>query len=287
MIEVVEHQTRGREHADIVEAARPAVRAQLVAVRMERERDERVEPGRTLLRLAQHDEMLRAFLERLDRAVEHRRVRRDAVPVGDLVYLEPMRRVDLVRAHFLAETRAEDFRTAAVDVVEARFAQRREQVVVRHAVAARHVIEFGGREERELGVRQRFLETAHQRQPVIERELLRIVTADDVDLIEIVARLDRFCEDFIGRHAHDAVPLLDLVDRERTEPAIRVTHVRRVDVAVEDVEDFLPALALFRGLREATERMDVLRREEGDAVFFGERDALLDFVFDRDAGRGR
>jgi hypothetical protein len=86
-------------------------------------------------------------------------------------------------------------------------------------MAARHVVEFGRREQRELDVRQRFLEAAHQGQPIVERELLRIVTADDVDLVEVRAGLEGLGEDFVGGHPHDPLALFELVGGERTELA--------------------------------------------------------------------
>ena len=95
----------------------------LVAVGVERQRDEGVVAGRAALRLAQHDQVFGPFLERLDRAVQHRRVGGDADAVRHLVDLEPVGRVDLVRADELAETLAEHFGAAAVDVVEAGLAQ--------------------------------------------------------------------------------------------------------------------------------------------------------------------
>ena len=65
-------------------------------------------------------------------------------------------------------------------------------------MALGHVLDLGRGEERELDVRQRLLEAAHQRQPIVERELTRIVPADDVDLIEVRPGLERLGEDLVG-----------------------------------------------------------------------------------------
>ena len=62
MIEVMEHQARRCEHADVVEPGGPAAVAEFVAVGMERQRNECVEAGRALLRLAQRDQVLDALL---------------------------------------------------------------------------------------------------------------------------------------------------------------------------------------------------------------------------------
>ncbi|GAC1524221.1 MAG: hypothetical protein NVS2B8_07750 [Vulcanimicrobiaceae bacterium] len=107
--------------------------------------------------------MLRALLERFDGAVKHRRVGSHAVPVRDFVHLEPMRRIDLVRTHELAEPVAENFGTAAVDVIESRLAQTAEDLVVRQPMPTRHIIDLGRREQRQLDVRQRLFKSAHER----------------------------------------------------------------------------------------------------------------------------
>ncbi len=227
-----EHQPRDGEGADVVEAGRPAAVRQLVAVGMERERNERVEAGRALLRFAQANEMIDAILERLDVPVEHRRVAGDALAVQLFVQLDPVRGRHFVRTDLRARLFGKDLRGAAVDVVETRRFQLGDDLRKRHAVALGHVLDLGRGEERELHVRQRGFEAAHQRQPIVERELARIVSADDVDLVEVRAGLDRLGEDLIGRHAEDALRLLELVGRKRAERAARKADVRRVDVAV-------------------------------------------------------
>ena len=66
VIEVVEHQARDGERSDVVEPGRPAAIRQLVAVGMKRQRNERVEARRAILRFAQANQMVDAVLDRFD-----------------------------------------------------------------------------------------------------------------------------------------------------------------------------------------------------------------------------
>src|SRR5579884_3804019 len=101
-----------------------------------------------------------------------------------------------------------------------------------------------------------------------------------MDLVEVLAGLQRFREHFVSGHTDDALALFELVDRERAKLAARVTDVRRVYVAVEDVEDFLAALAFFRRARHAPETMNVRGSEERESVVDGERNSGLDLTLD-------
>ena len=92
-------------------------------------------------------------------------------------------------------------------------------------MALGHVLDLGRGKERKLHVRQRRLKTPHQRQPIVERKLARVVSADDVHLIEVRAGLDRLGENLVGGHAKDAFGLLELVGRERAERAAGKTDV--------------------------------------------------------------
>ncbi len=66
----------------------------------------------------------------------------------------------------------------------------------------------------------------------------------------------------VGRHAHDALTFFELVGGKRAELTAGVANVRRVDVAIENVKDFLAALALFLPAREAPERVQIRRAIE-------------------------
>ena len=123
-------------------------------------------------------------------------------------------------------------------------------------------------------------EAAHQGQPVVERELARVVSTDDVDLVEVRPGLERLGKHLVGRHPDRPVGLFALVGRERTELAVRVADVRRVDVAVEDVEDLAAALAQLGGQREPAQRMQVACPKQRDAVLARERDAGVDLLLD-------
>src|SRR5208283_2380342 len=116
--------------------------------------------------------------------------------------------------------------------------------------------------------------------PVVERKLTRIVATDDMELIEIIAGLERLGIHLLGGHPEDARRFLELVGCKRAEFASREAYVGRVDIAVENVENFLPALALFLFTRDTAEVVDVVRAVERESVFHGERGACVDLRFD-------
>ncbi len=132
-----------------------------------------------------------------------------------------------------------------------------------------------------LHVRKPRFEAAHQRQPIIQRQLARVVAPDDVDLVEVGAGFERFTHHGVCRHAHRTLRFFELVGRKRTELAARVTHVGGIDVAVEDVKDFLAALAFLCCAGKSSQRVNVRRAEKHQAVVDGQRDALVYLMLDR------
>ena len=76
--EVVEHQPRHGDRLQVVEAGRLGQLHRRRFPGLEGERDEGHEAARLVLQLAQPQQVVDAVLDRLDVAVEHRRVRRDA-----------------------------------------------------------------------------------------------------------------------------------------------------------------------------------------------------------------
>ena len=229
--------------------------------------------------------MIDAIFERLDMPVQHRRVARDALAVEFFVNRDPVRARYLVRTDLRARLFAENLGCAAVDVIQPGIFERLDDVRERQAMALGHVLDFGGGEERELNVRQRFLEAAHQRQPVVERKLARIVPADDVDLIEVRAGLHRLGEDLVRRHPEDPFRFLELIRSERAELARGKAHVGRVDVTVENVIHVLAALAFLLIAREPPERMKIGRTIEREPVGHRKRRSRLDFAPDLDQRR--
>ena len=69
---------------------------------------------------------------------------------------------------------------------------------------------------------------------------------------------------------------------ERAEPAVRDAHVRRVDVAVDDVgDDAVRMLALAHEIGEAQERSQVRALVEQERFLRGDPPSVLDLELDR------
>ena len=81
--------------------------------RMKRQRNERGETVRLVLQTAQGQEMLDAFLFRLDVSIEHRGVRPQADFVRRAGDVEPLLPADLVVADDLPHARMKNFGAAA------------------------------------------------------------------------------------------------------------------------------------------------------------------------------
>ncbi len=122
---------------------------------MKRERNERVESGRALLRFAQPDQVVDAIFERLDVPVEHRGVAGDALAVQLLVNRQPVIALETLFGQIFARvSSAKNLGRAAVDVVEPGFAKRSDDLRKRQPVTLGHILDLGRGEERELHVRQ-------------------------------------------------------------------------------------------------------------------------------------
>ena len=88
-------------------------------LRVERQRDERLEAARFVLQLAEADEVVDAVVRLLDVAVEHRAVRAQAELVGRAMDFEPAARVGLVLADLVADFGMKNLRPAAGQAAEA------------------------------------------------------------------------------------------------------------------------------------------------------------------------
>ena len=84
-------------------------------------------------------------------------------------------------------------------------------------MALGHVIDLSGGEERELHMRYRLFEAAHKRQPIIERELTRVMPTDDMELVKVSPRLQCLLKDRISGHALNALFFFELIDGEGAE----------------------------------------------------------------------
>ena len=127
---------------------------------MEGERDEGEEAAGLVLLLAQPQEVVDPLLVRLDVAVEHRAVRRDAEPVRRVVREEPEVRVLLARRDQPAHAVGEDLGAAAGERAEPGRLQLAQHLLVREPGERRHVVDLARRVELEVHVRQRLVQRA-------------------------------------------------------------------------------------------------------------------------------
>ena len=120
VVEVVEHDARDRERAQVVDAGRLAA-AELGVLRLIAPGDERGEAARLVLQLAQPEQVLEPLLDRLDGAVHHRRRRAQPGAVRVAHHVEPLVGGRLaVAVEQLAHAIDEDLGAAAGNAVEAR-----------------------------------------------------------------------------------------------------------------------------------------------------------------------
>ena len=112
MREVVEHQPADRHHPQVHHARGRGQVLQRRVVRMERQRDERLEAARLVLQLAEADAGGRCGARLLDVAVEHGRVRLEAEFVRG-ARGQPLLGVGLVLADLWRTPRMKDLRAAA------------------------------------------------------------------------------------------------------------------------------------------------------------------------------
>ena len=165
VIEVVEEESADGEIAKIVEAGRrrslPAeLDAELVVVRVIRERNVGEETARLVLQVAQQRQMLDAILDRLDVTVEHRAVGADPEPVRGPMDIDPVFGRQLLVRDGHAHAAAEYFGPATRERVESGLAQRNQNVLDRHLVDARDVRDLDGGECLDVDVRVARLEAA-------------------------------------------------------------------------------------------------------------------------------
>ena len=118
VVEVVEHEPRDRERAQVVDAGRFDA-AELGVLRLIAPGDERGEAAGLVLQIAQPEQVLEPLLHRLDRAVHHRRRRAQAGAMRVAHDVEPLvgRRL-VVAVEDLADAIDEDLGAAARNAVE-------------------------------------------------------------------------------------------------------------------------------------------------------------------------
>ena len=113
VIKIVQQQARYRDVAQIVVARRLWNVRQRRIVRVKRQRNERHESVRFILRLAQQHQMIHPLFDRFHVPVQHRRVRAQSNPMRLLRHAQPHPAAHLVVADNAPHTRMENLRTAA------------------------------------------------------------------------------------------------------------------------------------------------------------------------------
>ena len=110
---VVEHQATNRNLLDVRHAGGLGQVLQWSVVRVESERNERLESLRLILQRAQPHHVIHAILFVLNVAIEHRAIRLQSDLMGDARRVDPLIAIDLVVADDAAHPVVEDFRAAS------------------------------------------------------------------------------------------------------------------------------------------------------------------------------
>ena len=150
-------------------------------VRVEGQRDERLEAARLVLQLAQPDQVVDAVPRLLDVAVEHGRVGAQAQLVGLAVDAEPVVGVGLVLADLVAHLGVEDLRPAAGQAAQAGLLELGEQVARRPAGQPREPVPLDRRVRLQVQPRIGLVDDADDVQIPLVGQLV-VQAADDVQL---------------------------------------------------------------------------------------------------------
>ena len=267
MREIVQHEPRDRERPQIVPHARLLHRLpQLRMRRQERETDEREKPARLILQIAQREQMIHALLERLDMAVEHRRVRADAELVRRPLHGEPLRRRRLVRTETAPHAVGEDLRAAARNGLEPRLiAQAREHLSHGEPARLREMRDLDAREPLDIELWERLVQRAHDIEILLERPG-RMQPRDDMQPreIRIAHRVAHDGDRLRLRHRISARVLR--IPPERAELAAARADIREIHMTVHIIIDDIAALAPAHRIRQSAEPGDVVTVEQTDAV---------------------
>ena len=256
VVEVVEHDARQGERAQVVDAGRFGA-GELRVIRLIAPRDEGGEAAGFVLQIAQTQQVLDAFFVGLDRAVHHRRGGAQSRPVRVAHHVEPFvggRLAEAVQQR--ADAIDQDLGAAARNAVEAGRNQAIDHGGHRQLGQPRQVDDFRRGQRVELERRIALLDRAEQilvprqRQVGIVAALQQQLDAADGDrLVDLPEQLVEAEDVAFGRSDGPV---------ERAEVALRDADVRVVDVAVDDVGD--DAVGMLAGTDAIGEPSEQRRR---------------------------
>ena len=270
VVEVVEDQPGDRQGPQVVDASRlerdAVLEPKLGVIGLETPRDERGEPAGLVLQVAQPQHVFETLLERLDRAVHHRRGRAQSGPMRLAHHAEPLVGGRLaVAVQQLAHAIDENLGAAAGNAVEAGGDEPLDHGGHRELGHAGDVQHLGRRQRVQLEGRVAGLHRAKEvfvpsdRQVRVVPALQQQLTAADADgLVDLLEDLVEAQDVAVGR-ADGPV--------ERAEVAPRHADVRVVDVAVDDVgDDAVGMPARARGVGQLPEHLGRRAGVQGERV---------------------
>ncbi len=269
--DVVEHQPADGQGLEAVGVGGLGDLAQPVALVVELQRDEGLEATGLVLQLAQPDQVIDALLGALDRAEQHGAVRAHAHLVRRAVHRQPALGVDLVVAQLLAGAGREDLRAAAGHAVEARVAQRPDDLCVGQAVLLGVVVDLHRGEALDVQIGPLGLQRLQQVGVVAEGQI-GVQPVDDVHLgHELVAQRAHPPHRLLDRH-RVGLWIAGLEPREAAEDAAGLAHVGGVDVEVAVEPRQIAVACLAHQVGQRADRRQLGAPDQRDAVV--ERQAL-------------
>ena len=154
---VVEHQPAHRDLLDVEHAGRFREMLQRRVIRMESERDERLEATRFILQRSQLEQMVDAVFVILNVAIEHGRVGLQTDLVRQLRSFQPLTAVNLVIANDMPHTVGEDFSPATGERVHSGSLQLFERLANRELGPPRQIGDLHHGERFQVNLRKALL----------------------------------------------------------------------------------------------------------------------------------
>ena len=265
--EVVEVEPPDRERQEVLQARRVPF-GDLRVLRVERQRDERLEPAGPVLELPEAPHVVDPRLERLHVSVQHRRVAAQPRGVHGFHHLEPPVPGDLLRADPVPDLGIEDFGAASRQAPQARLLQLMEDFVKCQSRDPGEVVDLHRGEGLEVHLGEALPQGPQREQVEIERQV-GVQPPDNVELRRFLeAGLLCPAQDLLHRHRVGQGLPLGLAERAELAPVD--ADVRRVDVPVDDEIHPVAVLPPVGEVRHLPHKEDVPGSEEGEGVLLRE-----------------
>jgi len=276
---VVEDEARDCDRAQIVRGGGRRQVPHAVSVRVERQRDERLEAAGLVLQRADAQQVVHAVLEGFHVSEQHRGVRAQAHAVRYPVHLQPLLAGRLVRRNPAPNLRVEDLGPAAGQAVEPRRTKALEHLRHGHAVVNREEVDLHGGEALEVNVRLDALEAPEKLLVVGKREA-RVQTVHDVDLgRRVIHPLLELRPGLLEAHRVRAGHVL-LKLRKGAEEARRDAHVRHFDAHVAIEIRAVAVEPLTNAVGELAELEEIAVAEQAQRIVHVESHALANLLAD-------